>query len=285
MEQLNAVIQYLEDHLLDEIDIDQVALATGMTSYHLKRTFLFFAGISIGEYLKKRRLSRANQELIAGASVTETAFKYGYQTVEGFSRAFKDYSGVAPSKIRQTQLQVHFPPLKFNLTIDGGITMKLRIIDKPAFRLVGVTAQVPIQFEGENNAIIELANSITEKQREVLHHLMDQEPRQIVNASYQFDEGRMQEEGSLTHLIGVITSKENDFADFETVAVPEATWAIFPSQGSFPQALQDTWGKIYSEWLPNSGYQLVEAPEISFTDFTGKPGDIYSEIWIAVTKK
>lgn len=285
MEQWNAVISYIEAHLTEDITVEAIARNVGLSSYHLKRTFSFFAGMTLSEYLKKRRLSRASQDLAEGASVTETAFKYGFGSLEGFSRAFKAYSGIAPSKVQETQQLLHFPPLRFRLTIEGGHLMELKIVEKAAFQLVGVTARVPIQFEGENEAIKALAHSITPQQRGELHELMDQAPHQVVNASYQFTEGRMEEKGELTHLIGVITNQENPYPDLETVAVPALTWAIFPNRGPFPQTLQETWGQIYAQWLPDAGYHLVEAPEISFSDFSGGSQDVYSEIWLAVTKK
>lgn len=285
MEQLNQVIDYLEIHLTEDISLKRVAQVVGVNEYHLKRVFSFFFGITINEYLKLRRLTLANQDLLQGNSVTETAFKYGYQSVEGFSRAFKEYTAFSPSEIYSSRMQKIFLPFKAEIKIKGGLSMEVKIIEKPAFYLVGITKQVPIQFEGENNAIMELAQSITKQQKEQMDQLKDTYPKQVVNASYQFDEGRLEEKGNLTHLIGVISSKENPFADLNQVVVPPHTWAVFPHRGLFPETLQETWGKIYTDWLPQSGYQLAEAPEISFVDYTTPESARYGEIWIAVSKK
>src|SRR5699024_11254119 len=90
------------------------------------------------------------------------------------------------------------------------------------------------------------------------------EPHQVVNASHNFDEGRMEEKGSLDHIIGFLTTEESGFDKLDVVEVPALTWAIFSSKGAFPETMQETWAKIASEWLPSSDYELVEAPEISF---------------------
>lgn len=106
-----------------------------------------------------------------------------------------------------------------------------------------------------------------------------------MNVSYNFDDGRMEEKGSLDHMIGFLTTKESASDEFDVVEVPALTWAIFSSKGVFPKVMQETWGKIASEWLPSSDYELVEVPEISFTGDLSDRNNVHSEIWIAVKKK
>lgn len=144
---------------------------------------------------------------------------------------------------------------------------------------------MPIQFEGVNNNIVELAKSITEKQRNEMHKLDDLYPQQVLNVSYDFDEDFLEEKGFLTHMIGFATTKENTFKDLEQISIEESLWAIFPNQGPFPATLQETTAKIYSEWLPASDYELAALPGISFTKHNGTSENVYSEIWIPVIKK
>lgn len=283
MQPLNQLIDFVETHLTDDLSFAAVARQQGVSEYHLRRTFSFIAGMTLHDYVRQRRLAAANGDLVNGQSVTTVAFKYGYQSVEGFSRAFREWSGHLPSEVRQSGLQKAFPKLSFHIEIKGGIPMNFKIEQKPTFNLVGVTERVPIQFSGENPAIQALAQSITPAQRAHMHALGDLYPHQVLNASYAFDEGRLDEQGQLTQMIGFATTKENPYADLNQVTVPSHTWAIFPNKGPFPQQLQETWGRIYSEWLPASDYELVEAPEISFSQFGS--ADVASEIWIAVTSK
>lgn len=280
---LNQAMDYIEEHLTEEVSFDELAKKTGISVYHFKRTFSFFAGMSLAEYIKKRRLAEANLALLAGEKVTDVAFKYGYQSIEGFSRAFRDWSGQAPSEVMKTQIQKTFPKFSFYIDIKGGQSMDVKLIEKPAFQIVGVSQKVPLQYQGENQAIIELAQRITPQQRAEMHTFDDVYPHQVVNASFDFQEGRTTEGGEMTHMIGFATLQENIYEDLEQLSVPAHTWAVFPNEGPFPQTLQETWARIFSEWLPSSGYQVVAAPEISFTQYQGPAEAKYSEIWLAVT--
>lgn len=280
---LNQAMDYIEEHLTEEVSFDELAKKTGISVYHFKRTFSFIAGMSLAEYIKKRRLAEANLALLAGEKVTDVAFKYGYQSIEGFSRAFRDWSGQAPSEVMKTQIQKTFPKFSFYIDIKGGQSMDVKLIEKPAFQIVGVSQKVPLQYQGENQAIMELAQRITPQQRAEMHTFDDVYPHQVVNASFDFQEGRTTEGGEMTHMIGFATLQENIYEDLEQLSVPAHTWAVFPNEGPFPQTLQETWARIFSEWLPSSGYQVVAAPEISFTQYQGPVEAKYSEIWLAVT--
>lgn len=164
--------------------------------------------------------------------------------------------------------------------------MEYRIEDKPAFNLVGVSKRVPMQFEGINQEIVKLAESITEEQKKEMHSLQNMEPYEIVNASYDADANFLREEGELTHLIGILTT-ENHVSDLlEKVTVEACTWAVFPNEGAFPSTLQNTMASIYSEWLPSSDYEVINAPSFSFTKMDKHKKDYaYSEVWIPVRKK
>lgn len=282
---LNQAMDYIEEHLTEEVSFDELAKKTGISVYHFKRTFSFIAGMSLAEYIKKRRLAEANLALLAGEKVTDVAFKYGYQSIEGFSRAFRDWSGQAPSEVMKTQIQKTFPKFSFYIDIKGGQSMDVKLIEKPAFQIVGVSQKVPLQYQGENQAIMELAQRITPQQRAEMHTFDDVYPHQVVNASFDFQEGRTTEGGEMTHMIGFATLQENIYEDLEQLSVPAHTWAVFPNEGPFPQTLQETWARIFSEWLPSSGYQVVAAPEISFTQYQGPAEAKYSEIWLAVTDR
>ncbi|KAF1297486.1 AraC family transcriptional regulator [Enterococcus sp. JM4C] len=284
LKNLNQLVDYLEEHLLEELSLKDLSLKMGISDYHLKRTFSFIAGVSIAEYVKNRKLSLANVDLLQGMPVTEVAFKYGYQSLDGFSRAFREWSGYLPSEIKKLNFQKTFPKLTFYINVKGGISMELKLENKEQFNIIGVAKKVPIQFEGVNQSIIELAQSITPEQRAEMHEVGDLYPNQVVNVSYNFDETRMEETGELTHMIGFLSTQENPYTDLEQLTVPAHTWAIFPNKGLFPQTLQETMARIFSEWLPSSGYELVEAPEISFTEYSEKQEEVYSEVWIAVKK-
>ncbi|WP_302153644.1 GyrI-like domain-containing protein [uncultured Enorma sp.] len=162
--------------------------------------------------------------------------------------------------------------------------MEHRIVEKPAFRLAGVIARVPMQFEGENPAIVELAQSITPAQRIELHRLQDMEPKRVVNASWNSDTDFQEEAGALTHLIGVPTTATEVGEGLELVEIPALTWAVFPSDGPHPQTMQQTTARIYAEWLSEAPWELDGFRMFSFSDIRDD-GTAYSEIWVPVRKK
>lgn len=285
IQQFNKLMDYIENHITEEISGKDITKIVGMSDYHFKRMFSYLAGMSLNEYIKNRRLSLANVELINGEKVTDIAFKYGYQSIEGFSRAFREWSGFLPSEVAKNKIQKSFPKFTFIIDIKGGVSMEFKIEKKEKFNIVGVSKRVPIQFEGVNQSIVQLAQSITPQQREQMHKLADLYPHYVLNVSYDFDEGHLEEKGNLTHMIGFATTKENTFDDLEQISIEESLWAIFPSEGPFPQALQETTAKIYSEWLPSSDYEIVDLPSISFTKHNGSTENLYSEVWLPVKKK
>lgn len=285
LEKLNQAIEYIEGHLTDNLSLRTISAHVGVSDYHFRTVFFYLANMSLSEYLKNRRLSEANKDLLAGERVSDVAYKYQYQSLDGFSRAFKQWSGFLPSEVVKQGISKSVPKMSFVITVSGGKTMDCRIVEKPAFFLVGVVGRVPMQFEGVNNAIVELAMSITEEQREEMHTLQDIEPRQIVNASYDADAEFLKEEGGLTHLIGVLTTKQEVSERLSILPVESSTWAVFPNEGSFPETMQTSMAKIYSEWLPVSGYEVTNLPTFSFTKMSEEKQDYaYSEVWLPVRK-
>ena len=286
LKELNHVIDYIEEHLTDDLSLEVISEYAGVSDFHFRKIFYYLSGLTLSEYIKNRRLSEANKDLLQGEKVTDVAFKYGYQSMDGFTRAFKKWSGFLPSDVTKTGISKSYPKLSFIITVKGGISMEFRIENKPAFNLVGVTKRVPMQFEGVNNEIVKLAMSITDKQKEEMHSLQNIEPCEIVNASYDADANFLKEEGDLTHLIGILTT-ENQVSDLlKKVPVKACTWAIFPNKGPFPSTLQNTMAKIYSEWFPSSDYEVINVPSFSFTKMDKHKKDYaYSEVWVPVQKR
>ena len=284
LSEFNRVIDYVDEHLTDDLTLEAIAQYARVSDYHFRKIFFYLSGMTLAEYIKSRRLSEANKDLLSGETVTAVAMKYGYTSVDGFTRAFKKWSGFLPSAARKKRISKVFPKLFFAITIKGGVAMECRIEEKDAFNFVGISKRVPIQFEGVNNEIVELAKQITEKQRAEMHALQNVEPRQVVNISYDADEDFLKEEGCLTHMIGVLTTLTPTDSTLETLAAPACTWAVFPNEGPFPSTLQDTMARAYAQWLPASGYTLIKAPMFSFTKMDGVKGHAASEVWIPVKR-
>lgn len=279
---LNKVIDYIEKNLTNDITLADICKVASCSDYALRNVFYYLTGLTLSEYIKYRKLSEANKDLLNNEKVTDVAFKYGYESVDGFSRAFKVWSGMLPSEAAKLNICKTLPKLTFNIDVKGGNSMDYRIVEMPGFFIAGVSKRVPMKFEGVNNAIVELAQSITQEQREEMHTLKNIEPFEVVNASYEHDYDFQKDAGELTHMIGVLTTKENISSNLDKIRIPACTWAVFPNKGPFPETLQNTYARIYSEWLPVSGYELEKAPMFSFSKMDNEQA--YSEIWVAVKK-
>src|SRR5699024_1606256 len=116
------------------------------------------------EYIRNRKLSEANKNLLNGESVTDVAFKYGYQSVDGFTRAFKNWSGFLPSDVIKKGISKSYPKLSFIITVKGGTSMEFRIENKQEFNLVSVRKNVTMQFESFHHKMEKIADSITNEQ-------------------------------------------------------------------------------------------------------------------------
>lgn len=161
--------------------------------------------------------------------------------------------------------------------------MNVRIIDKQSFNIIGFKKNVTIQFEGINPEIVALTQNLNPSNIPILKGMCDQEPKGIISASFNFSENRMQENGTLDHMIGVITNQST--SDFDMHEVCAHTWAIFDVTGSFPETLQKTWGQIYSEWFPSVPYESVNGPEIVWHEHPDTSDPKYhSQIWIPIKK-
>ncbi|ALQ70396.1 AraC family transcriptional regulator [Bacillus thuringiensis] len=287
LKNMNAAMQYIENNLTNEIDFKEVAKIAYCSEYHFKRMFSFLAGISLSEYIRCRRLTLAAFELKnSDTKVINVAIKYGYNSPDSFSRAFQNLHGITPSEARNSSRSLKaYSPMTFQLSIQGGHEMNYRIEEKEPFQIIGITKRVPIVFNGVNEEIASMWKGLNPETIQTLKSLSNVEPNGIISASTNFSEGRMEEKGELDHYIGVATTKDcpEQFAQLEVAA---STWAIFEAVGPFPDALQNVWGRIYSEWFPSSNYELAEGPEILWNEQkdTSSP-NFKSEIWIPVLKK
>lgn len=287
LKNMNAAMQYIEDNLTHEIDFKEVAKIALCSEYHFKRMFSFLAGISLSEYIRCRRLTLAVFELKdSNAKVIDVAIKYGYNSPDSFTRAFQNLHGITPSEARSTSCSLKaYSPMTFQLSIQGGNEMNYRIEEKGPFQIIGIQKRVPIVFNGVNEEIASMWKSLDSQSIETLKSLSNIEPTGIISASTNFSEGRMEEKGELDHYIGVATTKDCP-KQFKQLEVANSTWAIFEAVGPFPDALQNVWGRIYSEWFPSSNYELAEGPEILWNESKDVSSPNFrSEIWVPVLKK
>ncbi len=278
VERLNDAIGYIEEHLTDKIDYEQLGRIACCSSYHFQRMFTYMAGIPLSEYIRRRRMSLAAVDLQGKSmKILDVAGKYGYNSPTSFNRAFQSVHGVAPSAVKSEGTPVKsFPPLTFKITVKGVEEMNYRIETKEAFRIVGVS--VPLHKDIEKNFTV-----IPSKWQEIssngtlqkLTGIMDTPPMGVLGVSICNDAEQWR------YYIAVSSSQAQE--DLEEYMVPASAWAIFSGQGT-NQSIQELERRIVTEWLPTSGYEYGSAPDVEVY-LNPDPQNAQYEVWIPVVKK
>ena len=135
---LQKAIDYIENHLTEKIDYEAVAKQGYSSSYHFQRVFGILCGVTMGEYIRNRRLSLAGSELAAtDAKVIDVALKYGYESPDSFTKAFKQFHGITPSEAKKDGSNLKaFSRMSVKITLSGGSVMNYKIVEKEAFDII-----------------------------------------------------------------------------------------------------------------------------------------------------
>ncbi|GLY22544.1 AraC family transcriptional regulator [Micromonospora sp. NBRC 101691] len=261
---LNRLVDHVEQHLTEELDLDGLARKLGTTEYHLRRMFSSLAGMPLSEYVRRRRMTVAAADVVSGGDdLLSIAVRHGYGSTEAFGRAFRAVHGAGPSEVRRDGGPLRTQPqLRFRLTVEGSTPMDTRIVDRPAFRLVGHAARVPLIHEGVNPHIQRHVTSIPQEEHLRLKAMSNTEPAGILQVSDDLDADAA-EGTELTYLHGVAVTGDTPAPDgLDAIGVPAGTWAVFRSSGPHPSTLQQTWAATATEWFPSNRWRLRPGPSI-----------------------
>ncbi|MFD8702658.1 GyrI-like domain-containing protein [Kitasatospora sp. NPDC059648] len=286
LEHLNRAMEDIERNLEREIDVAELARTAMTSEYHFRRLFSMLAGMPLSEYVRRRRLTVAGAEVLdGGRTLLDIAVRYGYTSGEAFARAFRSMHGVGPGEARRDgAVLVSQPRMSFRLIVEGSSSMEYRIIERPAFRIVGRKARVPLIYLGVNPHIAEFVKGLGAETVERITALSGKDPLGIVSVTDDFSPNR--EEGSELDYWHAVVAREDAVVpdDLDVLHVPAGMWAVFTNTGPFPQALQEMWGDTYSQWFPSNPYETRPGPEILRTRFVPGTGDALADLWMPVTR-
>lgn len=289
-ERMNSAVNYIEQNLADDINIEQAAKLAGCSAFQFQRIFVAVAGITVTEYVRRRKLTLAAIDLSSGKTkVIDVALKYGYDSPDAFTRAFRIVHGITPLAARATGVPlVAYPRIFFSLILKGGINMDYKIVEKPAFAVVGKSRKFSTVL-GEN--FIEIPRFWTEFNKSEMPVVLEKYTKgkegAVTEAACLGICNDIAETNVLTYTIGVeqIEGKAVP-AGLDVIHVPAATWAVFESIGPMPKAIQDVWTRIFQEWFPSTGYERDTKPdlEIYFRGDNQNP-NYHTQVWVPVVKK
>jgi AraC family transcriptional regulator len=282
---LNQLVDLVEEHLTEELDVDGLARSLGTTEYHLRRMFSSLAGMPLSEYVRRRRMTVAAADVVRGEDeLLSIAVRHGYGSTEAFGRAFRAVHGAGPGDVRRDGGPLRTQPrLRFRLTVEGSNPMDTRIVDRPAFRLVGHAARVPLIHRGINPHIQQHVTALPMEEHRRLKALGDTEPAGLLQVSDDVDPDAA--EGSeLTYLHGVAVREDTTAPDgLDTIEVPAGRWAVFRTSGPHPEALQTTWAATASEWFPANPWRLRPGPSlVAVLDRADDFSTATCELWLPV---
>lgn len=291
-ESLRSAISYMEQHLLEDINADDVAEQVHMSSYYLQKGFGIMTGYSVGEYIRNRRLYLAALDVISGKEkVIDLAYKYGYETPESFTKAFSRFHGVSPAQLKKDAHKIKvFLPLKIIVEIRGGNDMDVTVEKMTGFKLIGFERV----FETED-AYQKIPLFWDEFKEKYLGLLYGRTPKNeleetICNckvAEFGICIDDLGEKGKFRYMIAGRYNGGQVPEGMSVYEFPDMEWAKFRCVGSMPGALQLVNTKIFEEWLPgNPDYEIAMYANIEWYskgDMTSN--DYESGIWLPVKRK
>ncbi len=286
VKQLNESISYIEENLDGKISYETISKIAMCSVYNFQRMFSYIADTPLSEYIRNRRLTMAAFDLLnSDLRIIDISAKYGYESQDAFSRAFRNFHGVLPSAVRNDTVQLRScPRLSFQITVKGENHMNYQIEQWPAFKVMGVFCRV------STAKAFEIVPTLWEKawkdgtMQRFFENFPDNRPAGILGIATGGQKGHEEE---MDYIIGVTNYVDAPdcthvpvLEGMKEVGYPAATWAVFEANGKLPDAVQNIYKQFYTEWLPNSGYGLADLPVIECYLQNDR-----QEVWVAIEKK
>lgn len=282
LKRINNAIDYIEHNLDSDISYDEAAQIACCSTYYFQRMFSYITGISLAEYIKRRRMTQAAFELQrTNKRVLEIALKYGYTSPTSFNRAFQNVHGISPVAAKDIGNTLNaYPAIRFSVNITGGSAMSYHIEKKGPLRIVGV--RTPLVEDSETNMknVPDFwLHTLTTTQFHQICNFRQNEPKGILGVTVYHNPN------NIFYYIAASTDNPilKEMYEYE---IPETTWVIFENDGYFKESVQGVFRRFYTEWLPFSGYEYAGLPDIEVYPVV-EDGTIHghSEVWIAIKKK
>lgn len=254
---LNNLIEEIEKSLTQKIEYKDLAKIIGTSSYTLQRIFSFLTGITLTEYIRKRRLSKAAEELLStNIKIIDLSLKYQYDSPISFSNAFKKMHGVSPQTLRKTNASVkNFPKIKFKPTIDTIDELEYRIINLNEQKLYGITTGVIESSKKEK--IRDLFKKAREEK--ILDFIIDNsDGKELYYGATKEIYNNELTNNMQYYILGKAPRK-----DFIHIEIPKATWACFKLKNKKQIDILKLYNTIFTKWLPSSKYtEILNYPEL-----------------------
>ena len=273
IEGFQASIDYIEQNLTKELDIGKIAKKAALSSFYYQRIFGAMCGMTVGEYIRERRMTLAAQELACSdCKVIDIALKYGYDSPDSFTKAFQRFHDITPARAReQGAILRSLAPLHIKITLEGGTMLDYKIVEKSAFTVVGVKKS----FNSET--------SYTE-----IPKFWDEWASDMKGLKGMFGVCSDMDGTNFDYWIADLYMPWEEYPEgCSTYQIPGGLWALFKCVGPLPGSMQTVNTQIWSEWLPSlKDYELAGNYSLEFYLPPAKnPADTVSYIAIPLKKR
>jgi len=297
LRRMSQALDYIEENLTDEIDLETVAKKACCSNYNFQRMFAFITDVTLAEYIRRRRLTQAALELQnSDISIVDLAVKYGYESYAAFSRAFYHLHGIKPSLARNEGVSLKaYPKITLQLSIKGEAAMEYRIESKPAFEIYGLeTVCMNIGDENYLSSAQHWQECVKSGEHDKLAanakafpDFMNAEAKPynyctVNGASYPHSTRN----NAYQYMLFCFKGENDPLPGYATASIPAATYAIFTMEPCKWEDIYDKLGKlkkrIFTEWLPTSEYELAETSDFEFYASFGELACL--ELWYPIKK-
>lgn len=290
-ESIRRAIEYIEQHLTEDIHAEDVAARVYISPFYFQKGFSILTGYTVGEYIRNRRLYLAALDIAAGEdSIAELAYKYCYETPESFAKAFRRFHGVNPAVVRKNHSNIRiFLPLQVSIQIKGGSEINCVVEEVPEFTVIGFANM--IDYGNSAEEIIDFWNCFYRKYRygQPQNDEVFDAVRECGVGKYAVCIPQENHRGKFCYFVAGDYDGRKIPEGMEIFTVPAQLWAKFSAEGALPGAIRSLNSAVYHQWLPgNSEYETADC-RVSCVEWYSE-GDIDSPayksgLWIPVKKK
>lgn len=289
---IQQAINYMEEHIFEDINYTDVAKNIHMSSYDFHRTFSFVVGMTANEYIRNRRLTLAAQELQATEiSVIDAAYKYGYESPESFSKAFSRFHGSTPKQAKKKGSKLRlFNPLVIKIILEGGSIMDYRMEHKESQQFIAMVKAFPNEIinDDDDRSVSDFWGECYEKNLiEPMKLLRTEGKRDLYGLCSPVKDS----ETHFNYGIGVLVDEDTDTTKLKQFVgngysmwkTEPADYAVFQCIGSDGDCLSETWSKFFKEFTPQTGYVQTDDTDYEIYFENGESG-VFCELWVPVKK-
>ncbi|MCL2593802.1 MAG: effector binding domain-containing protein, partial [Defluviitaleaceae bacterium] len=246
----------------------------------------YITGVPLSEYIRCRRLTLAASEIqTSDIKIIDVALKYGYESPEAFSRAFKKFHGTTPLSAREAGVLLKvFPKMSFHIKIKGDSEMNYRIEQKEAFELFGIELKTSVIDGRCFKEIPEFFGKCLEDGRyDALKKAAGKAEDDTTDGGVTYGHNP---NGDMNYMMACYKKTETVPQEYKVLGIPKQTWAIFTVENSEDDKnLHEMWQRIYSEWFPSVSYEHADCEFDLEMYFRDKETGYFVEIWIPIVKK